>query len=362
MTAPRHALATRWCSSAPPAISPTSRSSPRCRRMVRRGALNVPVDRRRASRAGPSTSCERARATASSTTAASIAARSTSSCSLLRYVDGDYADPATFAAAARARSATRERPLHYLAIPPSAVRRRGRAALAQSGCADERARRRGEAVRARPGLGARAQRDAARGLPRVVDLPHRPLPRQGAGAEPALLPLRQPVPRAAAGTATTSTTCRSRWPRRSASQGRGKFYEETGAIRDVIQNHLLQVRRASWRWTRPSGTTSRRSATRRRACSRPIAPLDPAHVVRGQFRGYRDEPGVARDSTVETFAAVKLHIDTWRWAGVPFFIRAGKCLPVTRPRCCVELKRPPRDSSASGRQRPTTSASASAPT
>ena len=94
-----------------------------------------------------------------------------------------------------------------------------------------------------------------------------------------------------------------------------------------------------------------------------IAPLDAEHVVRGQFRGYRDEPGVARDSTVETFAAVELRIDTWRWAGVPFFIRAGKCLPVERDRGARAAQ-----AAAARRLRrrrsvePSTSASASGPT
>jgi glucose-6-phosphate 1-dehydrogenase len=76
---------------------------------------------------------------------------------------------------------------------------------------------------------------------------------------------------------------------------------------------------------------------------RAIAPLDAEHVVRGQFRGYRDEPGVARDSNVETFVAAELRIESWRWAGVPFFIRAGKCLPVTAFEVRVQFKRPPRD-------------------
>jgi glucose-6-phosphate 1-dehydrogenase len=74
---------------------------------------------------------------------------------------------------------------------------------------------------------------------------------------------------------------------------------------------------------------------------RAMRPMDPAEVVRGQFKGYRDEPGVARDSQVETFAALRLHIDTWRWAGVPFYIRAGKCLPVNATEVTVTLKRPP---------------------
>jgi glucose-6-phosphate 1-dehydrogenase len=74
---------------------------------------------------------------------------------------------------------------------------------------------------------------------------------------------------------------------------------------------------------------------------RAMRPLDPKQVVRGQFRGYRDEPGVAPDSQVETFAALCLHIDTWRWAGVPFYIRTGKCLPITTTQVMVDLKCPP---------------------
>ena len=166
-------------------------------------------------------------------------------------------------------------------------------------------------------------------FPESRDLPHRPLPRQGAGAEPALLPLRQRVPRAAAGTATTSSSVQITMAESFGVEGRGSFYEETGAIRDVVQNHLLADHSRSWRWTRPSGRTSRRSATRRRACSGRSRRSIPRTSCAGSTAGYRDEPGVAPDSTVETFAAVELRIDTWRWAGVPFFIRAGKRMPAT---------------------------------
>ncbi len=94
-------------------------------------------------------------------------------------------------------------------------------------------------------------------------------------------------------------------------------------------------------WSLLSAATLMRSATKRNGSSERCVHLAPADVVRGQFRGYRDEDGVARDSQVETFAAVRLHIDTWRWAGVPFYIRAGKRLPVTATEVLVELKRPP---------------------
>jgi glucose-6-phosphate 1-dehydrogenase len=123
-------------------------------------------------------------------------------------------------------------------------------------------------------------------------------------------------------------------------QGRGKFYDETGAIRDVIQNHLLQV--VALLAMEPPTTLYPDSVRDEQVkIFRSIPPLQPARVVRGQFRGYTDEPGVAPGSTVETYAAVRLEIDSWRWAGVPFVIRAGKNLPVTVTQVLVDLKRSP---------------------
>jgi len=109
-------------------------------------------------------------------------------------------------------------------------------------------------------------------------------------------------------------------------EGRGSFYEEFGAIRDVIQNHMLQV---VGFLAMESPTTTNHASVRDEQVKlfRMIRPLGPEDLVRGQFRGYRQEDGVARDSKVETFAAARLHIDSPRWDGVPFFIRAGKCLP-----------------------------------
>jgi glucose-6-phosphate 1-dehydrogenase len=125
-------------------------------------------------------------------------------------------------------------------------------------------------------------------------------------------------------------------------QGRGKFYEEAGAIRDVLQNHLLEIV-ALLAMDSPIGIDAGSIRNETTRLLRAIKPLDPAHIVRGQFHGYRQEPGVAPDSSVETFVAVELFIDTWRWAGVPFYIRAGKCLPVTSTTVTVEFKRPPRE-------------------
>jgi glucose-6-phosphate 1-dehydrogenase len=122
--------------------------------------------------------------------------------------------------------------------------------------------------------------------------------------------------------------------------GRGKFYEEAGAIRDVIQNHLLQVV-ALLAMEAPGGRGLEAVRDEKAQAFRSMRALQPGDVVRGQFRDYREEEGVARDSLVETFAALRLYIDSWRWADVPFYIRAGKHLPVTATEVLVELKRPP---------------------
>jgi glucose-6-phosphate 1-dehydrogenase len=111
-------------------------------------------------------------------------------------------------------------------------------------------------------------------------------------------------------------------------QGRGSFYEEAGAIRDVVQNHLLQIL-ANLAMEPPVGTDSESVRDEKVKVLKAIAPPDRDSVIRGQFVDYRQEKGVAPDSTVETFAALRLGIDSWRWQGVPFYIRAGKDLPVT---------------------------------
>jgi glucose-6-phosphate 1-dehydrogenase len=123
-------------------------------------------------------------------------------------------------------------------------------------------------------------------------------------------------------------------------KGRGRLYEELGAIRDVLQNHLLQI--AALLLMEPPvghGAEAIRDATGQ--AFRAMRPLDPGDVVRGQFDGYRDEAGVDPASDVETFAAVRLYVDSWRWSGVPIYIRTGKCLPVTANEVLVTFKRPP---------------------
>ena len=123
-------------------------------------------------------------------------------------------------------------------------------------------------------------------------------------------------------------------------QGRGAFYDQTGTIRDVIQNHLFQVL-ANLAMEPPVRTDSESIRDEKVKVLRAIPPLEPKNLVRGQFRGYRNEKGVAPNSQVETFAALKLEIDSWRWRGVPFYIRAGKCLPVTCTEVLVQLRQPP---------------------
>jgi len=122
--------------------------------------------------------------------------------------------------------------------------------------------------------------------------------------------------------------------------GRGKFYEEAGAIRDVVQNHMLQLV-ALLAMEPPSGNNHEAARDEKARIFKAMRPLDPADVVFGQYRGYLQEDGVSPKSRVETFAAIKLYLDTWRWAGVPFYIRVGKCLPETANEILVELKTPP---------------------
>ena len=123
-------------------------------------------------------------------------------------------------------------------------------------------------------------------------------------------------------------------------QGRGGFYDETGAIRDVVQNHLFQVM-ANLAMEPPVRTDSESMRDEKVKVLKAIPPLDGKNLVRGQFRGYFNEKGVAPNSQTETFAALRLDIDSWRWKGVPFYIRAGKCLPVTCTEVTVRLRKPP---------------------
>jgi len=123
-------------------------------------------------------------------------------------------------------------------------------------------------------------------------------------------------------------------------QGRGAFYDGTGTVRDVVQNHLFQIL-SNLAMEPPIRTDSESIRDEKVKVLKAISALSTNDVVRGQFRGYRSEKGVAPDSTVETFVALRLQIDSWRWQSVPFYIRAGKCLPVTCTEVTVRLRQPP---------------------
>ena len=260
--------------------------------------------------------------------------------SMLKFVQLDYAKADGFDVLRRALGAAVQ-PLHYLAIPPSAFAA-VLGGLRSSGCSEH----------ARVALEKPFGRDlaSARALDRML---HEVLPESAIfridhylGKEPVLNLLYFRFTNRLLEEVLDRDSVNSVQITMAESfgvQGRGAFYEETGAIRDVVQNHMLQMT-AILAMDPPVGDRDTEAIRDEKArVLRAIAPLDARHVVRGQFRGYRDERGVARESTVETFAAARLHIDTWRWADVPFLLRAGKCLPVHAIEVRVQFKRPPRD-------------------
>ena len=123
-------------------------------------------------------------------------------------------------------------------------------------------------------------------------------------------------------------------------EGRGGFYDEAGAIRDVVQNHIFQII-SNLAMEPPARNDSQSLRDEKVKVLKAIPSIEANEVVRGQFRGYRDEKGVAKNSNIETFAALRLHINSWRWKGVPFYVRTGKNLPVTVTEIVARLRKPP---------------------
>ena len=309
---------------------------PALQAMVKRGHLNVPVVG--VAKAGWNLDQLRARAHDSLEKHGGIdPAAFDKLIGLLRYVDGDYQDPATFSAL-RKELKDAQHPAHYLAIPPvlfeTVVEQ-----LEKSNCAGG-----SRVIVEKPfGHDLASARELNRVLLSAFDEANIFRIDHYLGKRPVnnLLAFR-----------FANAFVEAFWNRNYIEsieitmaedfgvQGRGAFYDQTGTIRDVVQNHLFQIL-CHLAMEPPAGFDSESIRDEKVKVLKAIAPIEEKNLVRGQFRGYRDENGVAKDSQTETFAALELQIDSWRWKGVPFYIRAGKCLPTTCTEVLGKFRKPP---------------------